>query len=118
MRLALLSAGAAGIHFAKVLRSLGLGEAPGRRFHRHENGAAAMRALARSESRAIGCTQVTEILYTPGVVPAGPLPEPFGLRTEYAAGLCRDCAPAQQFLALLTGASSAAQRREAGFETA
>src|SRR5262245_3397429 len=59
----------AGIHFAKVLRTLGItGEALAAKAHSHPNGATAMRALAAWPSgRAIGCTQATEIRNTPGL---------------------------------------------------
>ena len=61
---------------------------PRARLSVHPNGATAMRALAESGAPgALGCTQVTEILYTPGLTLAGPLPEPFGLATVYAAGV-------------------------------
>ena len=69
----------AGIHFAKVLERLGIGADVAARLQPHPNGATAMRALAQSgAARPIGCTQVTEILSTPGVTLVGPLPE--GLR--------------------------------------
>ncbi|MEO6928322.1 MAG: substrate-binding domain-containing protein, partial [Casimicrobiaceae bacterium] len=65
----------AGIHFAAVLRKLGIDSEVAARLRPFPNGAAAMAALAQAqEPHAIGCTQVTEILYTPGVVLAGTLP--------------------------------------------
>jgi hypothetical protein len=67
-----------------------------------------MRALAESgPPGALGCTQVTEILYTPGLALAGPLPEPFGLSTVYAAGRTRGAAEP----ALAAGVHRAARRR-------
>ena len=52
-----------------------------------------MRALAQSRAaRPIGCTQVTEILSTPGVTLVGPLPKEFELATVYTAGVCTKAA--------------------------
>ena len=65
----------AGIHFAKVMRDLGIWDAVADRLQPAPNGATAMRALAASTSRRpIGCTQATEILATPGIVLVAPLP--------------------------------------------
>ena len=72
----------AGIHFAKVMRELGLWEPLADRLRPAPNGAAAMSALAASTSaRPIGCTQATEILSTPGIVVAAPLPPGCALAT-------------------------------------
>src|SRR6185436_8127067 len=58
----------AGIHFAKVLHQLGISESVTARLRPYPNGATAMAAMAVStDARPIGCTQVTEILHTPGV---------------------------------------------------
>jgi molybdate transport system substrate-binding protein len=65
----------AGIHFMGVLERLGLHGEDGPPLRPFPNGATAMAALAAaSEASPIGCTQVTEILYTPGVELVGPLP--------------------------------------------
>jgi molybdate transport system substrate-binding protein len=111
----------AGKHVAAVLARLGIAAETASRLAVHPNGATAMRALAESgPPSALGCTQVTEILYTPGLALAGPLPEPFGLSTVYAAGRTRGAAEpalAEAFIELLVGDSSAAERRAGGFET-
>ncbi|MFM7531665.1 MAG: substrate-binding domain-containing protein, partial [Rubrivivax sp.] len=74
----------AGIHFERVLRELGLLERLGPRLRTFPNGATAMRELAAAGSAApIGCTQITEILYTPGVELVAPLPLRFELATVY-----------------------------------
>ena len=52
-----------------------------------DQGVVAESPFAAIGEGALGCTQVTEILYTPGLTLAGPLPEPFGLATAYAAGV-------------------------------
>jgi molybdate transport system substrate-binding protein len=66
----------AGIHFVKVLQALGLAD-DASRLRTFPNGATAMAALAQApEADAVGCTQVTEILITPGVQLTGLLPAP------------------------------------------
>jgi molybdate transport system substrate-binding protein len=109
----------AGIHFAGVLRSLGIADEVGRRLRTFPNGATAMRALAAStSSRPIGCTQVTEILGTSGVTLVGPLPDGYELATVYAAAVAaRAAAPdaAQALIGLLTAPDSAEHRKQAGF---
>ncbi len=77
----------AGIHFARVLRRLGLENDVASRCASFENGAAAMAALARAGRGEVGCTQVTEILYTPGVVLVGALPPGFDLATVYSVAV-------------------------------
>lgn len=110
----------AGIHFAKVLDRLGIAGTVAPALRVHPNGATAMRALAASQARApIGCTQVTEIIITPGAVLVAPLPEGLGLSTTYTAAVCHAAANgdlARSFVARLSGADAAAQRRQAGFE--
>ena len=110
----------AGIHFASVLQRLGIADAVDDRIRTAPNGATAMRELACSDAaRPIGCTQVSEILYTPGLALVGALPEAFELATVYSAAVARDAADpalARRFVALLTGPDSAALRREGGFE--
>jgi molybdate transport system substrate-binding protein len=109
----------AGIHFAKVLDKLGIANEVAPRLKTFPNGAAAMRALAASKSaRPIGCTQVTEILNTPGVTLIGPLPPGCELATTYTAALtARAAAPkeARRLIALLTADASREARRRAGF---
>ena len=109
----------AGIHFDGLLRALGIRERTQQKLRTYPNGARAMAALAASGTRgAIGCTQVTEILYTPGVTLVAPLPPPFELSTVYAIAVAqrangRDAARA--LAASLTGARTATLRRQAGF---
>ena len=109
----------AGIHFAGVLRTLGLHESLSPRLRAFANGAQAMAALAaKGAAGAIGCTQVTEILYTPGVVFVAALPPPFELTTLYAVAVTtsvRTSADARAFAERLTGPSSQALRRTGGF---
>jgi molybdate transport system substrate-binding protein len=109
----------AGIHIAGMLKALGLGEALAGRIHEFPNGATAMRELARSEGEGmLGCTQVTEIMYTPGVRLVGELPAEHALNTVYTAAVCsRAQAPAlaAKFVALLAGEASVGLRRRCGF---
>jgi len=80
----------AGIHFAKVMRELGVWDRVESRLRRAPNGNTAMRALASSTARRpIGCTQETEIRATPGTVLAGPLPPGCNLTTVYTAAVTR-----------------------------
>jgi molybdate transport system substrate-binding protein len=110
----------AGIHFAGVLTRLGIDNEVADRCATFPNGATAMLALAQSNRRGeLGCTQVTEINYTPGIVPVGALPEEFDLATVYVAAVCvhaRDRASAHAFVQLLTGPASRDLRTRGGFE--
>ena len=110
----------AGIHFADVLRRLGLHDRLAHRFATFPSGAVAMRELAAStDDVPIGCTQVTEILYTDGVRLAGVLPSEFELATGYTAAVAArsaDSERARRLVALLSAEGSRALRRAGGFE--
>lgn len=112
----------AGIHFMNVLKTLGLEQTLGAALRPYPNGATAMAEMARaSEPHVIGCTQVTEINYTPGVELAATLPSEFELVTDYTLGICTQAqasaaAAARKLAALLTGPASDAIRRQGGFE--
>ena len=107
----------AGIHFMKVLRELELADSLADRLRTFPNGATAMGELARaSETDAVGCTQVTEILYTRGVRLVGLLPPPFELATTYTAAVCMKAAQREEARALieLMASERAAPLRKAG----
>lgn len=110
----------AGIHFMKVLRTLGLDQELHAAFRPYPNGGTAMAEMAKaSEPNLIGCTQVTEINYTPGVELVGPLPKEFELATDYTLGICtRAQQPelAKELAAMLAGFASEEIRRKGGFE--
>jgi len=110
----------AGIHCVDVLRRLEILASMQPRLRSFENGAAAMRELAASaDHTAIGCTQVTEILYTTGVVLAGSLLPGYELNTEYAAAVVQRAPTpdfAQRFVARLAGEGTLAARRAGGFD--
>ena len=109
----------AGIHFASVLERLGIADALKQRLRMFPNGATAMRALATApERRPIGCTQVTEILSTPGIRLIAPLPKGCDLATTYTAGVVarspsKDAARA--LIKLLAGPDTAEVRASCGF---
>lgn len=110
----------AGIHFVNVLGTLGIRAEVASRLRPYPNGTTAMRELARArEPGLIGCTQITEILSTPGIALVGPLPPPFELATVYTAGVCTHATQAEaaaRFVALLASKDSRALREGAGFE--
>ncbi len=110
----------AGIHFMKVLERLGLRGLLAARLKPFPNGATAMAELARAgDARPIGCTQVTEIKSTPGVILVGALPKGFELATLYSAAVCTRgdaLMLAERFVALVTGPESQALRSAGGFE--
>jgi molybdate transport system substrate-binding protein len=112
-------ASTAGIHVAAVLDRLGIATEVAPRLKVFPNGATAMRQLAASEaSTAIGCTQSTEIINTPGVVLSGALPPGYELATVYSAGVTsrsRQAAQAKRLIGLLTEADSGELRARAGF---
>lgn len=111
----------AGIHLASVLNRLGIYEEIRPRLQVFPNGAAAMAELARSTAvHPIGCTQMTEIIYTPGTDVAGELPPPFGLATTYRAVCATEAAErelAMQFIDALTSSRYSDLRQQAGFRT-
>jgi molybdate transport system substrate-binding protein len=110
----------AGIHFVKVMRVLGVHDLLAPRFRCFPNGATAMRELAAgTAARAIGCTQVSEILYTEGVALVGTLPARFELATVYAAAVsttANEPTLAARFISMLAGADTEALRSAGGFE--
>ena len=110
----------AGAHVAAVLDGLGIRADLEPRLRMFANGAIAMRALADDQrADAIGCTQATEIRYTPGLDLVGALPAPFALATVYSAALASgasDVGDAAHLLAMLGGPSSQGLRLAGGFD--
>ena len=109
----------AGIHFAKVLKDLGIWDEVADRRRPAPNGATAMRELAAATgSRPIGCTQATEILATPGIVLVAPLPAGCDLATVYTCAIATKSqvpAEAAELIASLTGEAASESRRRLGF---
>ncbi len=109
----------AGIHFAKVIRELGIWDEVAPHLRTFPNGSTAMRELAASTSeRPIGCTQVTEILNTPGVTVIGPLPPGHELATVYTAAVAAKAASpteARRLVTMLASDAARETRQRAGF---
>jgi len=109
----------AGVHFAGVMRRLGILDEVSARLRTFPNGATAMAALARApEQRPIGCTQVTEILVTPGVMLVMALPPGCDLTTLYTGGILTGSSTpeaAQALLNLLSSERQAGLRTQCGF---
>ncbi len=109
----------AGIHFASVLEQLGIRDALAPRLRTFPNGATSMRELASAPPGAVGCTQITEILYTPGITLVGALPVAFELATVYTAAVATNAAHpalAARLVELLAGPATRKLRAESGFE--
>jgi molybdate transport system substrate-binding protein len=113
----------AGQHVAKMLADLGIAAAMQSKLHAFPNGAIAMKTMAASPANAqalpLGCTQATEILYTPGVQLAGLLPAEFELSTLYSVAIptrSNHAAAAQAQIERLVNSNTLAARRAAGFE--
>lgn len=116
-----LARSTAGQHVARMLEALGLRAGLAAQLREFPNGAAAMRAMVEAgDASAVGCTQESEIRYTPGASFVARLPDPHGLATAYAVAIpvaARQAAAARGFLAALTGEASRALRERAGFES-
>jgi molybdate transport system substrate-binding protein len=111
----------AGIHFVGVLKRLGIYADVEPRLRTYPNGATAMRELAQaSQPGLVGCTQITEINYTPGVTLVGALPAEYALSTVYSVAVCTKAVQpeiAWLFADLLAGPASAGLRAAGGFES-
>ncbi len=114
-----LSKSTAGQHVARMLDGLGLRDALAGRVREFPNGATAMRAMADAgDIGAVGCTQESEIRYTPGVAFVGRLPEPYELSTLYSACVAAsapDGERARRLVAALTSEATRLRRTQAGF---
>jgi len=110
----------AGIHFMNVLKKLGIDAQVASRLRVFPNGATAMRAMSQAtEPGLIGCTQVTEILYTQGVDLVALLPKEFELATVYVAAVAAKAEQPQAarlLIDLLSSPAAAEVRRAGGFE--
>jgi molybdate transport system substrate-binding protein len=109
----------AGIHFMKVLTGLGIVDEVRDRLRTFPNGATAMKAMADCDDpKVVGCTQVTEILITPGVDLVADLPQAFELATVYTAAVTTTSPHAAQAAALIAELISPARttdRKAGGF---
>jgi molybdate transport system substrate-binding protein len=79
-----------------------------------------MREMAASQDTSlIGCTQVTEIIFAPGVDLVARLPKEFELVTVYTAAICSQSdqpQAAQMLIDLMTDPQASTLRLEGGFE--
>lgn len=109
----------AGQHVARVMDGLGIRERIDGRIRMHPNGATAMREMVASGDRgAIGITQASEILFTPGAVLVDLLPKRFELSTVYSAAVTQrsqQSALAHAFVALLVSNEQDELARRCGF---
>lgn len=110
----------AGIHFINVVRQLGILADIEPALRPYPNGATAMASMAAcDEPGLLGCTQVTEILYTDGVELVAALPAEFELATVYTAAVCsraQEVALAKRLVGMLGGEASKEARERGGFE--
>lgn len=110
----------AGIHFINVVKQLGILADVEKALRPFPNGATAMAQMAAcDEPGLVGCTQVTEILYTEGVQLVAALPPEFELATVYTAAVCSRAAEpelAKKLVAMLGGEGSKEVRQKGGFE--
>lgn len=110
----------AGIHFMNVLKQLGIDGQVAGALRPYPNGATAMKAMAEASGAGlIGCTQVTEILYTPGVQLISLLPKEFELATVYTAAIAAKAEQpqaARMMIDLMAAPAAAELRRSGGFE--
>ena len=109
----------AGAHVWSVLQRMGVADSMWPRLRVFPHGAAAMAALAVSTAAApVGCTQLTEILATPGVRAVGEVPAPWALRTVYQVAPLGGAAEpdlAARFAAMLAGTGQQDLRASSGF---
>ena len=112
-------AATAGIHFARVLRELGIADAVAPHLRTFPGGIPAMKAMAACEhARPVGCTQVTEIKRIAGVRLIGLLPPGLDLVTTYSAAVTRKATKpeaAARVIALMADPAVAPMRRAIGF---
>jgi molybdate transport system substrate-binding protein len=109
----------AGAYFLSVADRLGIGEDVRRKARTAPGGKQAMQLMARSRARAIGVTQVSEILSVEDVVLVGPYPAPLQKQTTYSGVVtlrAAQPAAAEQLLRFLASPEGQARFRKAGFE--
>lgn len=105
----------AGTHFAKVLDRLGIRARIADRTTILPFGVEVIEAVADGRIE-LGVSQSSEISLHPGVSLVGPLPEPYGLVTPYAAACSKgECGIAKVFMELLQTDVGVAALSEAGF---
>lgn len=109
----------AGAHLLQVADRLGVGAEVRRKGRVAPGGREAMQAMARSGDRAIGLTQISEILSVPQVILVGPYPGDLQRMTTYSGVVAAGAAhpeAAAAFLRFLSGPLARARFARAGFE--
>jgi molybdate transport system substrate-binding protein len=109
----------AGAYLLSVADRLGIGADVRRKARTAPDGKRAMELMAGSRKRAIGVTQISEILSVEKVVLVGPYPAPLQKSTTYTGVvLARAAQPAaaRELLDFLTTPAVQARFRKAGFE--
>ena len=109
----------AGIHFMKVMKTLGLDEGLKSRFRTYPNGATAMHMMSLDpDNNVVGGTQTTEINISPDVTLIGLLPDEVALNTDYCLGVCSSSANkelATTLANILVGDESLQIRKSIGY---
>lgn len=109
----------AGAQFLRMCEKLGIAPDVGPKLRPFPNGFAAMTRMAAERiPGAVGCTQLTEILWVQGVELVAPLPRALQVPTLYSCGIATraaDPAAAKAFVARIAGGSAAAMLAQAGF---
>ncbi len=107
-----------GIHFARLLETMGIAEAVKAKAVLRRGGLLVMKEVAEGKA-AFGFTQTSEIKAVPGVRIAGYLPDQFQLVTAYVGALTRDAGEtvaARAFLDFVIGPAGQAAFKAHGFE--
>jgi molybdate transport system substrate-binding protein len=113
------SEGASGIHFARVIETLGIADAIEAKAHRQTGGLVAERLVSGEVELAV--QQIPELLAVEGVELVGPLPEPLQTRSVTTAAIFTGAAQragAQAFIDFLRTPEAAEVFRRLGHEPA
>ncbi len=109
----------AGAWFLTIAERLGIADAVRPKLRLASGGKEAMQHMARSTARAIGATQISEILSVPEVTLVAPYPEPLQRITIYTGVVparARQPEAAQDLLRFLASDAVQARFRKAGFD--
>jgi molybdate transport system substrate-binding protein len=107
-----------GIHFAKLLETMGIADAVRSKAVLRRGGLLVMKEVAEGKA-AFGFTQTSEIKAVPGVMIGGYLPDQFQLVTAYAGAVTKNASEpdvARAFLAFVSGPAGQAAFKDHGFE--
>ncbi len=111
----------AGAYFLQVADRLGIGDEVRRKGRTGGSGKASMELMAKSTAKAIGLTQISEILSVKEVVLVGPYPGGLQSMTTYSGILLKDtlrAEAAKAFLSFLMSPPVQARFKQAGYEPA